>query len=153
MIRPRTIQGTEFHFVRCAKEQLFGIVHTWIDKNEKVRVSDLERTLLDGLKLPSYCGGVSEVAKGFAMKRESIDPQKLVDYSLKLDVGAIHRRLGFLMELYNIGERIHWELLQKTLTATYQLLDPDLPQEGHCIAKWRLRLNIPQEELLAIIET
>ena len=150
MIRSQTIQGTEFLFVRCKREDFFGITEIWIDKNEKVRVSDLERTLIDGLKLPAYCGGFSEVAKGFSIKHQAIDPQKLIDYAIKLGVGAVNRRLGYLMELYNIGSRIHWEFLQTTLTPTYQLLDPELPAEGRHIAKWRLRLNIPQEELLVI---
>jgi predicted transcriptional regulator of viral defense system len=150
MIRSRVIQGTEFKFVRCKTNDLFGITEIWINKNEKVRVSDLERTLLDGLKLPAYCGGFSEVAKGFSIKYQAIDPQKIIDYAVKLGVGAVNRRLGYLMELYNIGSHIHWEFLQTTLTPTYQLLDPELPAEGHHIAKWRLRMNIPQEELLAI---
>lgn len=150
MIRSGMIQGTEFRFVRCKTDDLFGITEIWIDKNEKVCVSDLERTLLDGLKQPAYCGGFSEVAKGFSIKHQAIDPQKLIDYAIRLGVGAVNRRLGYLMELYNIGSRIHWEFLRTTLTATYQLLDPELPAEGHHIARWRLRLNIPQEELLAI---
>lgn len=150
MLRPQTIQGTEFRFVRCKKKDLFGITEIWLDKNEKVQVSDLERTLIDGLKQPNYCGGFSEVAKAFSIKRDVIDPQKIIDYAIKLDVGAVNRRLGYLMELYNIGSRIHWEFLQTTLTSTYQLLDPELPATGHHIAKWRLRLNIPEEELLAI---
>jgi predicted transcriptional regulator of viral defense system len=150
MMRSRTIQGTEFHFVRCKADDLFGITEIWIDKNEKIFVSDLERTLLDGLRQPAYCGGFSEVAKGFSIKHQAIDPQKLIDYAVKLDVGAVIRRLGYLMELYQIGSRIHWDFLQTKLTSTYQLLDPELPAEGRHIAKWRLRLNIPQEELLAI---
>lgn len=150
MMRSRTIQGTEFRFVRCKKEDLFGVTEMWIDKNEKVRVSDLERTLIDGLKQPIYCGGFSEVAKGFSIKHQAIDPQKLIDYAIKLGVGVVNRRLGYLMELYNIGSRIHLQFLQTTLTPTYQLLDPELPAEGQHIAKWRLRLNISQDELLAI---
>lgn len=150
MMRSRTIQGTEFRFVRCKADDLFGITEIWIDKNEKVYVSDLERTLIDGLRQPAYCGGFSEVAKGFSIKHQAIDPQKLIDYAIKLGVGAVIRRLGYLIELYKIGSRIHWEFLQTKLTSTYQLLDPELPAEGPHIARWRLRLNIPQEELLAI---
>lgn len=150
MIRSRTIQGTEFKFVRCKKNDLFGITEIWLDKNEKVYVSDLERTLLDGLKQPMYCGGFSEVAKGFSIKQQSIDPKKIIDYAIKLNIGAVNRRLGYLMELYGIGSRIHLDFLQTTLTPTYQLLDPELPAEGHYTAKWRLRLNILEEELLAI---
>ena len=150
MMRSRTIQGTEFRFVRCKADDLFGITEIWIDKNEKVFASDLERTLLDGLRQPTYCGGFSEVAKGFYIKHHLIDPQKLIDYAVKLDVGAVIRRLGYLMELYQIGSHIHWDFLKTKLTFTYQLLDPELAAAGPYIAKWRLRLNISQEELLAI---
>lgn len=150
MIRTKTILGTEFRFIRCKAKDLFGQTEMWIDKHEKVYVSDLERTLLDGLKQPIYCGGLSEVAKAFSIKCHAIDSQKLIDYAIKLDVGAVIRRLGYLMELYQIGSRVHWELLRTMLTPTYQLLDPELPPEGRCLARWRLKLNIPQEELLAI---
>ena len=150
MVRTRIIHGTEFRFVRCKSDDVFGTTDIWIDKNEKVCVSDLERTLLDGLKQPNYCGGFSEVAKAFSIKHNAIDPQKLIDYAMQLNIGAVNRRLGYLMELYNIGSRIHLSLLQTTLTPTYQLLDPELPAEGHHIAKWRLRLNITEEELLAL---
>lgn len=150
MIRPRTILGTEFKFVCCKSNDLFGITEMWVDKNEKICVSDLERTLLDGLKLPNYCGGMIEVAKAFSIKKDIIDPQKIIDYAMTLNVGAVNRRLGYLMELYKIGDRTHWEFLQKTLSATYQLFDPELPSEGHHTAKWRLKLNISEEELIAI---
>lgn len=150
VMRSKTILGSEFRFVRCKTQNLFGIKEMWIDKNEKVFVSDLERTLIDGLKQPNYCGGFSEVAKAFSIKHDAIDAQKIIDYAVQLGVGAVNRRLGYLMELYHIGSRIHWEFLQTTLTATYQLLDPDLPAEGRHTAKWRLRLNISQEELQAL---
>jgi predicted transcriptional regulator of viral defense system len=39
------------------------------------------------------------------------------------------------------------------LTATYVPLDPSLPREGSLIAKWRLQLNIPADELLAVRST
>jgi len=107
MIRFRTIQGTDFRFVRCKASDLFGITEMWVDKNEKIRVSDLERTLLDGFKQPDYCGGFSEVAKAFSIKHQLIDPQKIIDYAVKLNIGAVFRRLGYIMELYQIGSRIH----------------------------------------------
>ena len=150
MLRSQVIQGTEFRFVRNKAKDFFGFTEIWIDKNEKICVSDLERTLLDGLKQPVYCGGFSEVAKGFSIKNQYIDPQKLIDYSIKLGIGSVNRRLGYLMELYQIGSRIHWEFLRTRLTSSYQRLDPELPGEGRYLAKWRLQLNIPPEELLTI---
>lgn len=150
MMRSQLIQGTNFHFVRCKKNDIFGLTEIWIDKNEKILISDLERTLLDGLRHPAYCGGMTEVAKAFSIKKNVINPDKLIEYAIQLNIGVVIRRLGYLMELYNIGSSLHWRFLQTKLTATYQLFDPELPAEGSHIAKWRLRLNMPEEELIAI---
>ena len=73
-IRPRIVLGTEFRFVRCKPKHLFGIVDNWVTKTERVRVSDPERTVVDGLKQSAYCGGFTEVAKGFLMRRDDLDP-------------------------------------------------------------------------------
>jgi predicted transcriptional regulator of viral defense system len=101
-IRPRTVLGTEFRFVRCKPKDMFGIVELWATKTERVRVSDLERTILDGLKQPEHCGGLTEVAKGLWMGRDAIAMTKLVDYALRMGVGAVVRRLGFLLETFEI---------------------------------------------------
>ncbi len=153
LVRARTVLGTEFRFIRCKQEDLFGITEMWVDKTEKVMVSDLERTLLDGLKQPDYCGGITEVAKAFSMKRESIDPKKLTLHCLRLDIGSVIRRLGYIMELYQIGTSSEWDILRTKLTATYNLLDPQLPPEGHHVARWRLRLNVSEDELKALRST
>ncbi len=152
-LRRRTILGTEFRFVRCKAEHLFGLVEHWVDKTEKVIVSDLERTVIDGLKQPGYCGGIVEVAKGFWMRRGDMNIGRLVDYAIRLDVGAVIRRLGFLLETCGVDEPAAIARLRARLTATYQLLDPTLPVEGHRVARWRLRLNVSTEELTAVRST
>lgn len=154
-LRPRTVLGTEFRFVRCKPEHLFGITDHWATKTEKVRTSDLERTIIDGLKQPEHCGGFTEVAKGFWMRRETIDAGKLVDYALRLDVGAVIRRLGYLLELYDADAPPARELerLRQRLTATYAILDPLLPAEGKLMARWRLRVNVDPAETLAVVAT
>jgi predicted transcriptional regulator of viral defense system len=152
-LRGRTILGTEFRFVRCKPEHLFGAAEHWVDKTEKVLVSDLERTVIDGLKQPEYCGGIVEVAKGYWMRRGDMNIARLVDYALRLDVGAVIRRLGFLLETCGVDEPAALERLRARLTATYHLLDPTLPVEGHRVARWRLRLNVSPEELEAVRST
>lgn len=152
-IRGRTILGTEFRFVRCKERDLFGTTGHWVDEKDKVVVSDLERTVLDGLKQPEHCGGVTEVARGLWMRRSDMDPGKLVGYALRLDVGAVLRRLGLLMETYGIGTTEDRDRLHRRLTATYSLLDPVLPPEGKFLARWRLRLNVLPEELQAVVGT
>jgi predicted transcriptional regulator of viral defense system len=152
-LRSRIVLGTEFRFVRCKVEHFFGYADHWVTKTEKVQVSDLERTIVDGLKQPEYCGGFSEIAKGFWMRREDIDSGKLVDYALKINVGAVIRRLGFLLELFEIKASRELERLRERLTMTYSILDPIMPAEGKFLARWRLKLNVSPEEIEAVVRT
>jgi predicted transcriptional regulator of viral defense system len=150
-IRPRIVLGTEFRFVRCKPENLFGITGHWVAKTEKVQVSDLERTIIDGLRQSEYCGGFTEVAKGFWMRRDDIDHSKLVDYALRLDVGAVIRRLGFLLETFEVDAPLELKRLQENLTASYAILDPLLPTEGKFMSRWRLRLNVDSAEIATVV--
>jgi predicted transcriptional regulator of viral defense system len=152
-LRPRHVLDTEFRFVRCKTLNLFGIISHWATKTDKVQVSDLERTVIDGLKQPEHCSGFSEVAKGFWMRREEINPHRLVDYALRLDVGAVIRRLGFLFELFEVDAPRDLDRLRERLSATYALLDPVLPNEGRLMARWRLKLNIRPEEIQSVVRT
>jgi predicted transcriptional regulator of viral defense system len=152
-VRPHSVLGTEFRFVRCKPEHFFGAKDHWATKTRKIKVSDLERTVIDGLRQSEYCGGFSEVAKGFWMRQQDMDVKKLVEYALMQDIGALYRRLGYLLELFETKETGQLELLRKKLTATYALLDPNLPAEGKFIARWRLRLNVSPEEIKTIIRT
>lgn len=147
------IHGTEIVFILIKKSQIFGIEKFWIDKDKHVQVSDIERTILDGLKNPKSCGGIVEVAKGLWIKKDVVDVKKLINYAFILDVGVVYRRLGFLLDLFEIGDEQSRELLQKKLTKTYSLLDPSLFEEGKFISKWRLRLNVNPDEIKNAVRT
>jgi len=152
-LRPRVIRGTEFRFVRCRRDEFFGVTERWIEKHEQIAVSDPERTIIDGLRSPDYCGGIVEVAKGFRMRREALDPERLVAYALRLGRGAVIRRLGFLMELWNVSCPKGLDELLSRLTATYVRLDPGLPVGGRFLRRWRLQLNVTPEEIRAAVRT
>jgi predicted transcriptional regulator of viral defense system len=152
-VRPRMILGTEFRFVRSKPEHMFGIVEHWATKTERVHVSDRERTVLDGLTHSEHCGGFTEVAKGFWMRRDDIDVGSLVDYALRLDVGAVIQRLGFLLETFDVQEPKRLERLRERIPVSYAPVDSLLPVEGPTNARWRLRLNVEPSEILSIVET
>ena len=146
----RTLNGTEYRFVLIKPDHFFGTAKHWVTKQESVDISDLERTVIDGLRQPEYCGGVTEVANGLWMRHSDMQPAKLVDYALRLRIGAVTRRLGYLLELYGIAQENELARLRQTLTSTYQPLDPILPREGRHVARWRLQVNISPEELEAV---
>jgi len=150
---PRAIMGTEFRFVLCKNKSLFGIVEHWVTKQEKVQVSDLERTVIDGLKRPEYCGGLTEVAKGLWMQQHRMSPERLMRYAIRLKVGAVIRRLGFLLELYGTATQETTKVLRDCLTNSYAPLDPALPADGKHLHRWRLHLNVEPDELLSVVRT
>ena len=149
-VRPQTVGGYDFRFVHITAEQEFGVVKHWIDKDRFVMISDMERTIIDGLRHPAFAGGITEVAKGLWMKREVLKVERLMDYAQRIGVGAVVRRLGYLLEHYSLADASMLESLRSMLTATYQRLDPLLPAEGAFLARWRLQLNVTPAELDAV---
>lgn len=149
-VRPQTVGGYDFRFVHITAVQDFGAVKHWIDKERFVMISDMERTIIDGLRHPARAGGITEVAKGLWMKREVLKVERLMDYAQRIGVGAVVRRLGYLLEHYSLAEASILDSLRSMLTATYQRLDPLLPAEGVFISRWRLQLNVTPEELDAV---
>ncbi|WP_203525188.1 nucleotidyl transferase AbiEii/AbiGii toxin family protein [Acidithiobacillus ferrianus] len=120
-VRPQTVGGYDFRFVHITAEQEFGVMKHWIDKERFVMISDMERTIIDGLRHPAFAGGVTEVAKGLWMKRDVLKVERLVDYARRPGVGAVVRRLGYLLEHYGLADAS--EDLDFTLTRPITLED------------------------------
>lgn len=149
-VRPQVVGGYDFRFVHITAEQEFGTMKHWVDKERFVMISDMERTIIDGLRHPAYAGGITEVAKGLWMKRTELKTDRLIEYARRLGVGAVVRRLGFLLEHYGLADASVLEPLRGMLTATYQRLDPLLPADGAFLSRWRLQLNVTPDELDAV---
>ena len=84
---------------------------------------------------------------------DDIDVNKLVGYALRLNSSAVIGRLGYLLEVLEIGDKRDLELLRRQLGRAYVPLDPLLPPEGKFLARWRLRLNITAKEINSLLQT
>jgi predicted transcriptional regulator of viral defense system len=60
------------HFVNTQRLRFFGYATHDLGNNQKVFVSDLERSLVDGFTRSKYCGGMVEVAKAEWVSRALI---------------------------------------------------------------------------------
>jgi predicted transcriptional regulator of viral defense system len=149
----REILGVPYRFVYAAPSALWGSEPTWVTPYEQVVVSDLERTILDGLARTDLCAGVSQVATGLWLRKDDFDWAKVANYARKLDRRSVAKRLGYLLELYGLGTPALIESLQEMVSASYARLDPMLPEEGPYLARWRLRLNVEPETLQTIVRT
>jgi len=150
---PRSVHGHEYRFLTLKPPDFFGLTQVWVTKQQSVTVSDKERTLLDALRQPQYAGGIPEVAKALWISRDGVKIQRLLDYAQHFSSGALRRRLGFLLELYQMASAAQLEPLRSNLTSTYDRLDPTLPKSGSFHSRWRLQLNVGIDELQAIPHT
>jgi len=150
---PRSVHGHEYRFLTLKPADFFGLTQVWVTKQQSVTVSDKERTLLDALRQPQYAGGIPEVAKALWISRDGVKIPRLLDYAQHFSSGALRRRLGFLLELYQMASAAQLEPLRSKLTSTYDRLDPTLPKSGSFHSRWRLQLNVGIDELQAIPHT
>jgi predicted transcriptional regulator of viral defense system len=149
----RSIHGYEYRFVTVKPTDFFGLTKVWVAKQQSVTVSDKEHTLLDALRHPQYAGGIPEVAKALWISRDDIMISRLLDYVQQFSSGALRRRLGFLLELYQMASPAQLESLRSKLTSTYDRLDPTLPKSGSFHSRWHLQLNVGMDELQAMLHT
>lgn len=133
------IFGVEYRIVRIKETRFFGIKKTWIEEVQ-VNITDKEKTIVDCLDKPQYCGGIVEVAK--ALKNGKFDENKLTKYVNKLGNSGVIRRLGFLCDLLGIDIS-----LPNINTRNYLYLDPSMPHKGPKSAKWRLIVNLDEKVL------
>lgn len=152
-LKSRTVLNVPYRFVTTKPEDMWGYDLVWVSSEEQVQVSDLERTILDGLARPDLCAGVSEVVTGLLIRKDDLDWKKMVEYSKRLQNQAVAKRLGYLLEFYNLGTPGILTNLQELVGSSYALLDPFLPEEGRYLARWRLRLNMDTEILKGIAST
>ena len=151
-LRNRIIIKVPYRFIYASRDDLWGVISTWVMPNEQVQVSDMERTILDGLSRPELCSGISEVVTGLWLRKDDLDWEKLTLYCKKLGNQAVAKRLGYLLELYDLGLS-QVNQLQEMVGPSYALLDPTLVSEGTYVARWRLRINIDPEILKGIVTT
>ena len=139
-------------FVFVNKKLIWGIREEWITRTEKVRISDLEKTIVDILAHPKYCGGITEAAKGIWIVKDKIDYIKLGEYIRKYNKNAVAKRLGYILEIFKIEKPVLTEELKKYVKRRYDLFDPTLSEERMGKNNWRLIDNIGQKQILDLIQ-
>jgi hypothetical protein len=69
------------------------------DPSVSVRVTNLERTMIDAVVRPTYSGGVFEVAKAFELAKDTLSVNSMSAMLKKLDFAyPYHQAIGFYLE-------------------------------------------------------
>lgn len=129
-----------YKFIQVKRERFFGTEKVWIGE-ARVTITDPERTLLDGLAMPEYCGDFSEVLHAFQVRNKNLDLDRIIDYALRLDLSLSHR-LGWVLENQGIPFA-RLARLQQTPLKGYGKLDPTGPRVGPYSSRWMIQENLP----------
>ncbi|MBM3239550.1 hypothetical protein FJZ31_24930 [Candidatus Poribacteria bacterium] len=142
-----SIKKLHFCFIKISSKKFFGLSKQWV-LNQRILISDKEKTIIDCLDHPEYCGGVIEVAKGLYYGKDEFSYDKMLDYALLIGNRAVVKRLGYLCETFGIGDKTFINKLRKQITTGYSKLDPISKADGEYKSRWNLYVNLSPEELI-----
>ena len=138
--QPGEVLGVTYKIVSLKPEKIFGVTKDWINE-VPFTITDREKTIIDGLDLPQYVGGLSEIAKALTASWKELDEKKLRKYAARIGNSAVSKRLGFLMETLGLG---NVEALRRETdrASGFSPLDPTLPKRGKYNRRWGLLVNV-----------
>ena len=132
--------GTVYRFVQVQPKRYFGTERIWVG-DARVSMTDLERTMLDGLAMPQHCGGFGEVIHAFGEAMGQLDLERIVEYAQRLGP-AVAKRAGWVLELHGC-EAPQLEELAAFPINSHRKLDPTGPRKGAYNNRWMLQENLP----------
>lgn len=140
--------GLRFEFVKLIPSKFFGHHEVWIEER-RVNITDREKTIVDCLDHPEYCGGIVEATKGlwYAYTQEEIDLARLTEYVERMNNRTIFKRLGYLAELLELSVGEFLQSWKENISSGYPLLDPVMPDAGRYNSHWNLRINVARHDL------
>ena len=141
--RPRggyLVGDTTYRFVQVRPERFFGIQKVWVG-DARVSVTDVERTLLDGLSMPQHCGDFAEVLHAFQVGIDRLDIKRISQYAPLLGAATV-KRLGWTLE-YHGNDSPSIDQLASLPVKGYRMLDPTGPRRGPCNSRWMVQENLP----------
>lgn len=139
--RSPTLGGTTFRLRTVPRRAFFGLTTVWRGRT-RVQVSDASRTVVDLLADPSLGGGLRssvDIFRAYLRSTELRNVPQIVAYAKTLGVGAVFKRLGYLLEELAPDEQAAIAACAKSITQGYAKLDPALPP-ARLATRWRLWL-------------
>jgi len=135
----REINGVKYRFIQSKPVYFFGDVKIWVGE-ARISISDLERTLLDGLRHPYFCGGFSEVLQAYKEAKNRIELSKVIDYAFRLETSTI-KRLGWILDHIGIAKKLLYQLEEAPIKG-FRKLDAKGEDFGSYNRKWMIRENL-----------
>ena len=145
--RSYLFRGAKFpEALRRTGKEGFGVLTTE-RAGMKIKVTSLERTLVDVLDRPSLSGSWEEIWRSLESV-EFFDLEKVVEYALLLENATTAAKVGFFLEQHReplMVEEHHLKSLNRLRPRQPHYLDRSRRKSGRLVSRWNL--VIPSEVL------
>ncbi len=145
-LRPRNravwqVLDVEIEYIHVHPRCFFGHQPLWVNPWQQVAITDPERTALDLIARPDILGGMSAAIEILEENLPRLDIPRLVEYALRYDVGALVKRLGWILDHLGVRAEV-LETLQAYPVSTWYRLDPQGARSGTYHPRWRVIENL-----------
>jgi predicted transcriptional regulator of viral defense system len=117
-----------------------------------IRMTDLERTLLDGLKAPELCGGESMVMRAWRNAVPRLDHDRMMRHLKRMGSPVMLARVGFLFDRLSIHDSFIEQYRGKLPRGSSMRLMPARPFCSSYDASWNLSINLDEATLGELVE-
>ncbi len=133
--------GLKFKLKTTSSYKVFGLKNVWYG-DQKIRVSDPSKTMIDLLDDPKLVGGIRIVSDIFVeyFNSEYFDFDELINYGKKMKNKTIFKRLGFILELFTSIEQKKINKLRGLISLNYSELDSTL-ESCEFLKVWKLKVS------------
>ncbi len=141
------IQNQAFRLKHVPENRQFGTAVVWRERI-RINVSDPSRTILDILDDPAVGGGIHHVAAVLHeyWLGEHRNEDLLLDYAHRLGNRTVFKRLGFLLEHFEIEASETIRACVNNLSSGLSALDPTVKRKGRIVKRWNLRVNVALDD-------
>ena len=146
IIRPDTILGIRIawqvipseHYLGFEADQPYGAT---------LRVTTIERTLIDGLQRPDLSGGIENVFRAWVIAAPILDLDQVADIVDRLGVLVLNQRVGYVLDRLGLNHLVldRWRAIARHGESSRLVAaEPVAPTFDE---RWNLSINAPTEAL------
>lgn len=124
-------------FQQCDSKSMAGVIRA--NANSFIKVTNLERTVIDCIDKIERCGGIEELIQNFSLIT-FLDEELLLDYLDDYGKQFLYQKAGFLLEYFRqevkLSDRFFETCKQKIGDSTRYLTDPS--ESSSYFKQWKL---------------
>lgn len=133
-----TLKGVRYNLIRVSPQHYWGVKWGFVGE-ARFSITDLEKTLIDGITNPEHCGGFREVLFAFERGIDDISAGRLFDYAKKTSIVTC-KRLGWILEQMGEYPEIQEQCVYMPMNY-YQRLDSSGDRKGRLNKRWNIMEN------------